>query len=213
MKYSSFFVTGTDTDIGKTYVTALIVKALYEKTHDAGYYKAAISGASNIAESDAGYVKQISGISQPNESMVSYLFEEAVSPHLAAKHSGVSIEMEKIRRDFSFVQEKYTHVVMEGSGGILCPIRRDEQEIWLEDIIRMLQLPVVLVSDAGLGTINHTLLTVYYLHQKNIPIEALILNRYKECPPHRDNKKVLHETTDIDHILCVKEHATSIELW
>ena len=84
------FVTGTGTDVGKTYVTAVLCKYLQEKQQllqggAVGFYKAAISGAESLAQSDAGYIKRNAGLSQADETLTSYLFQEAVSPHLAKK--------------------------------------------------------------------------------------------------------------------------------
>ncbi|MFQ7614869.1 MAG: ATP-dependent dethiobiotin synthetase BioD [Roseburia faecis] len=92
------FVTGTGTDIGKTYVTALIVKKLADAGIRTGYYKAALSGAKSIGDSDAGYVKKIAGITQEDTSLLSYLYQNAVSPHLAAQIEGNPVDPEKIKK-------------------------------------------------------------------------------------------------------------------
>ena len=78
------FITGTGTDIGKTYVTALLIKTLRQHGYDIGYYKAAISGAPTVAASDAGYVNATAGIGEAPDLLLSYLYDHAVSPHLAA---------------------------------------------------------------------------------------------------------------------------------
>ena len=72
------FITGTDTDVGKTYVTALLVKTLRKAGFDVGYYKAAISGAPTVAESDAGFVNRFAGINEPEDMILSYLYQNAV---------------------------------------------------------------------------------------------------------------------------------------
>lgn len=84
------FITGTDTDIGKTYVTALLVKTMRQNGYDTGYYKAAISGAPTVAASDAGFVNEFAGIHEPEDMLLSYLYQHAVSPHLAARLGGAS---------------------------------------------------------------------------------------------------------------------------
>ncbi len=101
------FVTGTGTDIGKTYVTALIVKKLADAGIRTGYYKAALSGAKSIGDSDAGYVKKIAGITQEDTSLLSYLYQNAVSPHLAAQIEGNPVDPEKIKKDFDKVKSKF----------------------------------------------------------------------------------------------------------
>ena len=121
------FITGTGTDIGKTYVTGLIVKKLRESGADAAYYKAAMSGNERRADGslipgDALQVKTMSGIGQPLEEMCPYVYETAVSPHLASRLEGTPVRMDRVLEDFRKVCEKYDYVTMEGSGGILCPL-------------------------------------------------------------------------------------------
>jgi len=167
------FITGTDTDIGKTYVTALIVKTLRKSGYDAGYYKAAISGAPTVAASDAGFVNKFADINEPEDMILSYLYQHAVSLHLAAQMEGNPVELPVVEKAWKRVTEKFPYVVMEGSGGIACPIRRDEKaKIDLTDIIRMLKLPVLVIADAGLGTINHVVTTIEYTRARGIPVKG-----------------------------------------
>lgn len=109
------FITGTDTDIGKTYVTALIVKTLRKSGYDAGYYKAAISGAPTVAASDAGFVNKFADINEPEDMILSYLYQHAVSPHLAAQMEGNPVELPVVEKAWKRVTEKFPYVVMEGS--------------------------------------------------------------------------------------------------
>ena len=200
------FVTGTGTDVGKTYVTALMVKKLKDAGLSAGYYKAAISGAGSIGESDAGYVKKVSGINQPDEMLVSYLYETAVSPHLAAKLEGNPVDLNKVREDYMQVLNAYDYVTVEGSGGIVCRIRcDDEQEIFLEDIIKMLKLPVVIAADAGLGTINSVVLTAEYLKNHGIEAVGVILNHYGGGVMQEDNARMIESITGLSVFASVGE--------
>lgn len=178
-KKKGIFITGTGTDIGKTYVTALLAKYYKEQGIDVAYYKAAISGADSIPESDAGYVKKIAGLEQPDETMVSYLFSEAVSPHLAAKINHRPIELKKVVADYQAVRDSHAFTVVEGSGGIVCPIRYDEDEkILLPDVVKALGLSVLVVADAGLGTIHNVVTTIAYIRSLGIEIEGILLNHY-----------------------------------
>ena len=169
------FVTGTGTDVGKTYVTALIIKKLRDAGYSAGYYKAALSGAQSIADSDAGYVKKISGISQQEETMVSYLYQNAVSPHLASIQEGNPVSLSKVRQDYAKVCGNYDYVTVEGSGGIVCPLRWDEKEhLLLEDIVREWKLNALIVADAGLGTIHASVTTAEYMRNHGITVKGII---------------------------------------
>lgn len=209
----NIFVTGTGTDLGKTYISGLLVKQLRQKGINAGYYKAAISGAESIAESDAGYVNTVGNIRQDEESMVSYLYKTAVSPHLAAKLEGNAPDLKKIIRDYEKVADKYEFVVLEGSGGIVCPVRYDEEEkILLEDVIKAVGAETVIVADAGLGTINLTVLTVEYLKKRKIGIRGIILNNYTGNVMEKDNIYMIKELTGIDVIGTVAHGADKINI-
>lgn len=200
------FITGTGTDVGKTYVTALIVKKLNEEGIKTGYYKAAISGANSIENSDAGYVKKISKINQKEDTLLSYIYITPVSPHLASKIEGKPVNMTKILKDFNRVKNKYDFIVVEGSGGIVCPIRYDNIEnIFLEDIIKKLELKSLIVADAGLGTINSVVLTVSYMKSKNITVSGIILNNYKGGIMEEDNIYMIEKITGVKVISCVSK--------
>lgn len=200
------FITGTGTDVGKTYVTALIVKKLNEEGIKTGYYKAAISGANSIDHSDAGYVKKISKINQKEDTLLSYIYETPVSPHLASKIEGNPVNMTKILKDFNRVKNEYDFIVVEGSGGIVCPIRYDNIEnIFLEDIIKKLELKSLIVADAGLGTINSVVLTVSYMKSKNITVSGIILNNYKGGIMEEDNIYMIEKITGVKVISCVSK--------
>ena len=177
------FITGTGTDLGKTYIAGLIVKKLADAKQSAAYYKAAMSGNDRRADGslipgDALFVQKTAGISQPLEEMCQYVYEHAYSPHLASRIEGHPVQMDVVKAGYYKVCSAYDFVTMEGSGGILCPICFDEAKIQLEDVIRELHLPSILIADAGLGTINSVVLTVEYMKAKNLPVKGIIYNHY-----------------------------------
>ena len=179
----AIFITGTGTDIGKTYVTGLIVKKLAENGTAAAYYKAAMSGNDrrpdgSLIPGDALFVKNTSGIAQPLESMCPYIYENAYSPHLASRIEGNPVEMPVVKEGFQKLAGEYDFITMEGSGGILCPICFDEAKIQLEDVIKELNLSSLLIADAGLGTINSVVLTAEYMKARNLTIKGIIFNNY-----------------------------------
>ncbi len=205
------FITGTDTDIGKTYVTALLVKTLREAGYDAGYYKAAISGADSVAESDAGFVNHFAGIGEPEDMLLSYLYRNAVSPHLAARIEGHPVEKDVILAAWDRVAARYPYVTMEGSGGICCPIRHDGTAVYyLEDIVRWLRLPSLIVADAGLGTINHVVLTAFYMKAKGLPAKGVLLNNWKGGVMEEDNVKMIEEMTGLPVLAKIRRGDTVI---
>lgn len=207
------FITGTGTDIGKTYVTALIVKKLQEAGLGAGYYKAALSGARSVTDSDAGFVKRFSGITQSEETMVSYLYQNAVSPHLAAKKEGNPVSLSKIKQDYDRVCEMYNYVTVEGSGGIVCPVRWDESEhILLEDVVKVLKLKALIVADAGLGAIHAVVTASEYMRNHGILAKGIILNHYIGDELQRDNLRMIEELTGVPVIACVSNGDTELSI-
>lgn len=204
------FITATGTDIGKTFVTALIVKKLRDAGLNAGYYKAALSGAEKQPDGswlpgDAAYVAKVSGMEEKPESLVSYIYKTAVSPHLAALRESNPVELGKVKEDFAAASAKYDYVTMEGSGGIICPIRWDEQHLLLEDLIKATGLGTLVISNAALGSINACVLTIFYLQQKGIPVRGIILNNYDGSDfMQADNKKMMEAITGVPVIAEVK---------
>lgn len=211
------FITATGTDVGKTFVTGLIVKKLRDAGYNAGYYKAALSGAevteSGLIPGDADYVNRVANIGEEIENLVSYVYKNAVSPHLATMIEGNPVEMDVVKASYKKLASKYDYVTVEGSGGILCPIRYDDIKIMLEDIIKELDLSTVIIADAGLGTINAAVLTAEYMKQKNIPIKGIIFNHYHEGNVmEEDNKKMVEILTGLPVIAFVKDNDTELHL-
>lgn len=207
------FITGTDTDVGKTYVTALLVKTLRKAGFDVGYYKAAISGAPTVAESDAGFVNRFAGINEPEDMILSYLYQNAVSPHLAARIEGNPVEKEVILKAWERVTKAYPYVTMEGSGGIICPIRHDEKAVYyLEDIIQWLHLPVLVVANAGLGTINHVVTTCEYIKNRHIPVKGILLNHWKGGIMEEDNVKMIEEITGVKVLAKIRDGDSLLDI-
>lgn len=214
----NIFIAGTGTDVGKTFVSGLIVKKLFESGCNVGYFKTAVSGNDigvdgRLIPGDAVHVKTVSGVSQPLEQMCPYVYETAVSPHLAAKIEGNPVDMNVVRKRFEQVCTDYDYVTVEGSGGIICPLRFDEKQLFLEDIIKEFDLSCILVADAGLGTINSVVLTVEYMRSKNITVKGIVFNRFNKGDiMHEDNLKMCEYLTGVKVIACVEEHSNEIDI-
>lgn len=211
------FVTGTGTDVGKTYVTGLIVKKLKDAGLSAGYYKAAMSGndrdaLGELIPGDAKWVKDISGITQPLSETCPYIYENAVSPHLASRMEGNPVKMEVVKENYQKVITKYDYVTVEGSGGILCPISFDEEKIWLEDVIGELGLETILIADAGLGTINSVVLTWEYMKNKKITVKGIIFNNWKGGIMEEDNLKMCEYMTGLKVLAKVAKGDQELEI-
>ncbi|MDD3346984.1 dethiobiotin synthase [Oscillibacter sp.] len=218
----NLFVTGTGTDVGKTFVSGLIVKKLHEDGKKVAYFKAAMSGNvrcedGTLLPGDAAAVKAVSGIKQPIESMCPYVYETAVSPHLASRLEGNPVRLPVVKAAFARLSKEYDYVVVEGSGGILCPLRFDGETLQLEDVIRELALPCVMVADAGLGTINDVALTAFYMKAKHIPLKGILFNHFhagdrmeednlRMCE-YLSGEQVLASVADGDHTLSISPDA------
>ena len=209
------FITGTGTDVGKTYVTALVVKKLREAGYNTGYYKAALSGAEEkdgkLIPGDAELVCRISGIDKDPAECVSYIYKNAYSPHLAALLEGNPVEMDIVTEDFKRAASEYSYITVEGSGGIVCPIRYDKK-IMLEDIVKALGLPSIIVADAGLGTLNSIVLTVEYMRARGMKINGIILNNFHPGSLlDENNAKMAEELTGIKIIAKIEPGANDID--
>ena len=212
-KPKGLYILGTGTDVGKTYITALWLKRLREAEHDVAYYKAAVSGAPSITESDAGYVKEVAGLSQADDTLLSYVFDEAVSPHLAARHEGKVIDRTVVNKNFCHVAMAHAYTTVEGSGGIICPLHVTDTELYmLEDVVKDLNLPTIVVATAALGTINSTVLTIHYLQSKGIPVKGIIVNHYTGNPMEEDNCVMIERLTGIPVLDRVGPGQTSLHM-
>lgn len=215
------FVIGTGTDIGKTYVTGLLLKYLRDSGYNACYFKAALSGAVKnpdgaLIPGDAVEVLSMADLDEDTDFVVPYVYETAVSPHLASRIEGHPVEMDVVRDAYNKVASKYDYVLMEGSGGIVCPIRYEGKDsknnIMLEDIINELDLNVVLIADAGLGTINSIVTTYEYLKNRNITVCGIIMNNYKDEIMEKDNVLMVEHITGIPVIAKVYKNDKNLSL-
>jgi dethiobiotin synthetase len=195
-KKNHFFVTGTDTDIGKTYISSLIVK-YFMSFGSATYLKPVQTGCSMVDSvlraPDFDYVYQQTScmLSENLSDHVPYCFEPACSPHLAAQMASSTIDFVAIRKSFDRLAEKAETVIVEGAGGIYAPLGNNSFVI---DLIKFLKLPVLLVTSPHLGTLNHTILTIKALQNSTIPIAGVIVNNSRNTPVdfiYKDNIKLL----------------------
>ncbi|WZL72746.1 dethiobiotin synthase [Clostridiaceae bacterium 35-E11] len=178
------FITGTGTDVGKTIVSAGLLYLLRSSGYSAVYYKAALSGAladgNQFIPGDTRFVSQFAGLTEAYENMTPYVYKTAVSPHLAARLENQPIDLTILKEKFKQLQQKYDYIVMEGSGGIACPLIDKDVPYLLHDFVKELGLDIIIVASAGLGTINHTLLTIKYIESLGMTIKGVIINGYKK---------------------------------
>ena len=214
----NIFVTGTGTEIGKTYVAGLLVKKLHEAGEKSAYYKAAMSGNDkdadgNLIPGDAKFVKELGGIDQDLNEMCPYVYERAYSPHLAAQIEGNPVNLDYVVEKLRDLEKKYDYITLEGSGGILCPLRFDDEEIYLEDFVKKAKLSSIIVADAGLGTINNLVLTAFYMKEKGMKIKGIIFNNFIPGDVmQEDNIKMCQHMSGLKVLACVKKGDKDLDI-
>ena len=196
------FIIGTDTDVGKTVVTAGIMHVMRSNGYNATYFKAALSGVfevgNDLIPGDTKIVCDVSNLEEAYDNITPYVYKASVSPHLAAKLENKPIDLDVVREKYDYLKGKYDYIIAEGSGGIICPLIDDERGLYtLENLIVDLNMSVVIVARAGLGTINHTVLTVKYIESLGINIKGIIINNYTENFLCNDNIKMIEKLTKV----------------
>ena len=174
-----FFIAGTDTEIGKTVVSAMMMSNL-----DATYWKPIQSGLAD--ETDTEFVKRVSEVDESRIIPERWTLTAPMSPHASADIDGVSISLE----DFEVPEYSTRHLIVEGAGGLVVPINWEHTVL---DLIEKLQLPVLLVARSGLGTLNHTLLSLKALRDRGIYVFAVILSG----DYHNSNRETLRHFGDL----------------
>lgn len=196
-----YFVTGTDTGVGKTIVSAILINIFKAQGLRTGAMKPFETGCRRegdvLVPSDGMFLKDVAGMDEPVNFVTPVCFEKPLAPMVAAELEGIEINIEAVRKSYQYLRGRYDAIVVEGVGGLLVPIKRD---YFVVDLIKEFGLPVIVVSRPILGTINHTLLTVNHLLRENITVEGIIFNY--PLPPGRSiaeetNPRVISELTDV----------------
>ncbi len=174
-KPCGIFIAGTDTGVGKTIVTATLATAF--KTHgiNAGVMKPITTGEteSRAGWSDPDWLVSVTGMTDPPALVAPYRFPTPAAPLVAAARAGHLIDPTRILDAFQSLATRHDCVVVEGIGGVLVPLTTD---LLVVDLVKRLDLPVLVVARASLGSINHTLLTLECLRSRGVPILGLLFN-------------------------------------
>ncbi len=177
IKHQTFFICGTDTGVGKTTVTGILLKNFNDTGIRAGGFKPLESGCRShqhhLKRADSEHLKKMGKMDDPINRINPYAFKEALAPGVAAERENKKISFTKIKNCLKQLQKKYDLVLIEGAGGLLVPVAGKKTNV---DLIRYLGAPVIIVARLGLGTINHTLLTLHHLQHHKIPVAGVILN-------------------------------------
>ena len=172
-----YFITGTDTNVGKTVVTACLSTLFKSRGEDVGVMKPIETGVdpecSSCANSDAKFLIEVTGVQDTLEDVCPYRLKAPASPYQAARIEGKELDPEKLLERFRALQSKHSMMLVEGIGGLLVPIT---QRYNVTDLALQMNLPLIIVSRIQIGTLNHTLLTINAARQHGLKVAGVILN-------------------------------------
>lgn len=188
------FIAGTDTDVGKTLVAAALAVYLKKRGLAVGVMKPIETGVSKtrLAKSDAARLRAVVEGEDTLGAICPYQFEFPLSPLAAGQTEGRTINLDVIRKVYHVLSQHHACMVVEGIGGVHVPVTPSTDVM---DLVSGLKLPVVVVGRAGLGGINHALLTIEALRKRKIPMVALVLNRTQ---PARSALARMQEKTTVE---------------
>ena len=181
------FVTGTDTGVGKTVIAGAIARSLNADGVRTEVFKPAASGCRHdrgqLISEDAEFLAACADSARPLNEITPLRYSAALAPNVAAQRAGQKVDIDAIFEAYRRLEGRCDAVVVEGVGGLMCPISDD---LWVIHLAVMMALPIVIVARPDLGTINHTLLTIHAARSAGLKIAGVIVNRYQTDP--RQNK-------------------------
>ena len=197
----SFFITGTDTGVGKTAITAGLTAILRAQGIDAVPMKPVQTGGipagDSILSEDVQFYQQVTTLPVTHSEMNPCCLVPALSPNVAARLSGTTIDLDQIEDAYRRLAAHHQVVLVEGAGGICVPL---QDNLTFADLAKRLNLTLLVVARPGLGTINHTVLTVRYAQQCGLAITGIIIKGYCEetaTMAEKTNPEVIHALTGI----------------
>lgn len=190
------FVTGTGTEVGKTVVAAAIARTLDGEGKRVAVFKPAVTGLDEGVETDHALLRRASRSEQSDEQIAPYRYGPPASPHLAAALAGEEIDPERLRQAAAAAADGADAIVCEGVGGLLVPLSTG---YLVRDLAADLGYPLVVVASPGLGTINHTLLTVEAARAAGLEVTSIVLSPWPEEPTEieRSNRATIVELAGV----------------
>ena len=172
-----FFITGTDTGVGKTIVAGAVIKALNSLGLRTAAMKPIETGCRNeggiLVPNDGLFLRHIAGIDEPVTSVTPCCLESPLAPMAAAEIEAMDVSVKEIEKAFFAMSAKYDAVVVEGIGGLMVPIRKD---YYVAELVADLGLPLLIVARPGLGTINQTMLTLNHALRSGLKVAGIVIN-------------------------------------
>jgi len=179
-----FFITGTDTGVGKTVVAAALAIVLRESGWDVGVFKPVASGCvrrrEGLVSEDAEFLAKAAEAPETLEEISPVRFEEPLAPTVAAARAGVETDLEPMWEAWRRLRDAHEILLVEGIGGILCPVT---PAMSVADLAKEFRLPLLVVARSTLGTINHTALVIEAARARNLAVAGVVINRYNHESP------------------------------
>ncbi|MGV3582323.1 MAG: dethiobiotin synthase [Methylophilus sp.] len=173
----SYFITGTDTGVGKTYVACKLIKQYIAQGYKVVGMKPVAAGCELVdgvwVNEDVKLLTEASNVKAPADLINPYCFKEPIAPHIAAQHEDVVISLDVIESAYHQLAQMADIVIVEGAGGLLVPL---DSKHTIADLIARLNIPTILVVGLKLGCINHALLTMEVSTSRNLPITMWVAN-------------------------------------
>ena len=174
----SIFITGTDTDVGKTYVTAGLAVTLRKMGIDVGIMKPFAAGTSQkkgFKSEDVEILARAAQISDPENLVNPQFFKMAASPYTAAQKLKVKVKVSEALLGFKKLSKLHKIILVEGMGGIMTPIMKN---YFVADMIKEMNIPTIIVTRTKIGTVNHTIMTCKMCEKFKIPVKGIIINNF-----------------------------------
>ena len=195
----SYFITGTDTDVGKTIVTAGLVRTLNDKGLDIGVMKPFAAGeqqTSGFASEDAEILSKAARVSDSEALINPQFFPIPASPYTASQNLNQKVDLDLVFKSFEALKKIHQNVIVEGMGGIMTPILKD---FFIADLISQMKLKTIIITRTKIGTVNHTIMTAKVCQKYNISIKGIIINNFdSEGYPSEELKRDLENLTGIE---------------
>lgn len=188
------FITGTDTGVGKTVITAALAWTLVQAGRKVAVMKPVQTGAGLPGLTDIEFVERVLDTKYGLDDVCPYRFREPLSPLSASKISGIKIDIGRIKAAFQRLRSTFDIVIVEGAGGLLVPLL---DNYFMADLVSDLGLPLLVVARPGLGTLNHTALTVESAGRRGLDVTGIVINRFPASPgfAERTNPELIARMT------------------
>ena len=193
----SLFITGTDTDIGKTYITAGLAVTLRKSGMDVGVMKPFAAGSAQkkgYKSEDIEILSRAAMACDPENLVNPQFFEIPASPYTAWKKLKTKPKISTVLSSFKKLTKLHDMILVEGMGGIMTPILKN---YYVTNLIKAMKIPTVIVTRSKVGTVNHTIMTVKMCEKYKIPVKGIIINNFDKGYPIKDLTRDLENLTGV----------------